>query len=186
MEHVARSIGHDPLEFRMKNMLGKGDALLEGGVMEDEENPAKTLIEQVKESSKYAQRRTVADQFNRVLELHVNTIEDQVMTSLQDNKWKKKGLSLIPVRYQHRYFGTNYHVLVSCYAHDGTVAVITGGIEMGQGLNTKVAQVVAAELGITLDMVKVKPACNVVGANNSVTGGSMGSECCASVRTITI
>lgn len=49
------------------------------------------------------------------------------------------------------------------------------------GLNTKVAQVVAKELGISVDMIKIKPTDNFVGPNNSVTGGSMGSECCASV-----
>ena len=40
---------------------------------------------------------------------------------------------------------------------------------------------VAKELGIPVSMVRVKPTDNLVAPNNSVTGGSMGSECCASV-----
>ena len=89
---------------------------------------------------------------------------------------------MVPVRYPHSYIGFKYHVMVSVYAHDGTVSVSHGGIEMGQGLNTKVAQTVAKELGISLDMIKVKATNNLVGPNNSTTGGSMGSECCSSVR----
>ena len=88
----------------------------------------------------------------------------------------------MPCVYSHNYFGTKYHVLVSIYAGDGTVSVSHGGIEMGQGLNTKVAQVVAKELGIGVDMIRVKPTNNVVGPNNSVTGGSMGSEFCSLVK----
>ena len=42
-------------------------------------------------------------------------------------------------------------------------------------------KVVAKELGIPVSMVRVKPTDNLVAPNNSVTGGSMGSECCASV-----
>ena len=57
----------------------------------------------------------------------------------------------------------------------------TAGIEMGQGINTKVAQVVAKELGVDLDMVRVKPSNNFANVNGSVTGGGMGSECNCSV-----
>ena len=53
---------------------------------------------------------------------------------------------------------------------------------MGQGINTKVAQVVAKELGVDLDMVRVKPSNNFANVNGSVTGGGMGSECNCSVR----
>ena len=56
-----------------------------------------------------------------------------------------------------------------------------GGIEMGQGINTKVAQVVARELDIDMDMVRVKPSNNFANVNGSVTGGGMGSECNCSV-----
>lgn len=71
---------------------------------------------------------------------------------------------------------------MNIYALDGTVSVCHGGIEMGQGINTKVAQVVAKELEIPVDMIRIRPTNDLVGPNNSVTGGSMGSECCCSVQ----
>ena len=66
------------------------------------------------------------------------------------------------------------------------MAVSHGGVEMGQGLNTKVAQVVAKTLGITMDMIKVKPTDNLMAPNNSCTGGSVGSEICSSVWQIAL
>ena len=68
---------------------------------------------------------------------------------------------------------------------DGSIAVSHGGIEMGQGINTKVAQTVANELkdyGVTIDMIKVKAANNLVSPNNCVTGGSTTSELTCNVR----
>ena len=56
------------------------------------------------------------------------------------------------------------------------------GIEMGQGINTKVCQVIARELGVPMELIRIKPTNNFTAANSSVTGGSMGSECCCSVR----
>ena len=61
------------------------------------------------------------------------------------------------------------------------MAVSHGAIEMGQGVNTKVCQVVARELGISMDMIRIKPTNSFANANGSVTGGSMGSECNCSV-----
>src|SRR5256885_15403070 len=62
----------------------------------------------------------------------------------------KRGLSLTPLK-----FGISFNVkhfnqagaLVHVY-NDGSILVNHGGTEMGQGLNTKVAQVVAHELGV--------------------------------------
>jgi xanthine dehydrogenase/oxidase len=52
----------------------------------------------------------------------------------------KRGIALVPLKYGLRYSG-NFHALVSIYAVDGTVAVVHGGIECGQGINTKVSSI---------------------------------------------
>ena len=101
----------------------------------------------------------------------------EILYFLQENIWQKKGISLIPIRYGHNYWGTRYHVNISVYQGDGSVAVTHGGIEMGQGINTKVAQCIAYELGISLDMIKTKPVTLVTNPNAATTGGSAGSEC---------
>lgn len=72
--------------------------------------------------------------------------------------------------------------MVSIYHGDGSVAVSVGSIEMGQGLNTKVAQTVASILGIPLDMISVKPTNTLTAPNAIVTGGGIGSEISCFVR----
>jgi xanthine dehydrogenase/oxidase len=54
----------------------------------------------------------------------------------------KKGIALVPLKYALSYTG-NFSALVSIYAVDGTVAVAHGGIECGQGINTKVSSTYA-------------------------------------------
>lgn len=66
--------------------------------------------------------------------------------------------------------------LISVFAVDGTVSVAHNGIEMGQGINTKVAQCVAYSLGIPLEFIQCKPVTALTNPNGSVTGGSAGSE----------
>jgi xanthine dehydrogenase/oxidase len=79
------------------------------------------------------------------------------------------------MKYPLEYFGTS-HALVSIYHGDGSVSVSVGGIEMGQGLNTKVAQTTAYALGIPLEKISVKPSNSLTAPNATVTGGSIGSE----------
>ena len=94
----------------------------------------------------------------------------------------KRGISLIPVRYVHMIPETVFYAQIVIYHSDGSVAVSHGGIEMGQGINTKVAQVVASVLGIDMSYVTVKSANNFVSPNTSATDGSTGTPCACSVN----
>lgn len=55
------------------------------------------------------------------------------------NRWRKRGLSMVPLRYGVTWVPFNATVLVSVYAGDGTVSIVHGGVEIGQGINTKVS-----------------------------------------------
>jgi xanthine dehydrogenase/oxidase len=68
---------------------------------------------------------------------------------------------------------------VAVYHIDGSVIVAHGGIEMGQGINTKVAQTVAAFLDIPLEKIRVRPTSNFITPNSSLTAaGSTSESCC--------
>jgi xanthine dehydrogenase large subunit len=90
----------------------------------------------------------------------------------------KRGLALTPVK-----FGISFNVthlnqagaLVHVYT-DGSVLVNHGGTEMGQGLNTKVAQVVAHELGLPFEAVRVSATDTHKVANTSATAASTGTD----------
>ena len=106
------------------------------------------------------------------------------------NKWIKRGISVVPCKYYVGIvsdFNFPCHVLLSIYETDGSIAVTHGGIEMGQGMNTKVAQVVASTLGLpNVDLISVKPTDTVTSANGMVTGGSMGSELFCNVSVLVL
>ena len=57
---------------------------------------------------------------------------------LKANRWRKRGINVVPLKFGLGWNGAPYTVLVSIYATDGTVAVTHGGVEVGQGINTKV------------------------------------------------
>ncbi|XP_062708343.1 xanthine dehydrogenase isoform X1 [Aedes albopictus] len=121
------------------------------------DNKMKTLMPQFRSDVKYDDRKRAIDEFNA------------------SNRWKKRGIAVVPMQYWLDFFG-QLNAIVSVYAGDGTVSVTHGGIEMGQGMNTKVAQVTAYVLGIPLEKVNVKPSTSLTSPNAIVTGGSMTSE----------
>lgn len=85
------------------------------------------------------------------------------------------------MRWPQRFFGYRFTVQAAIFKDDGSVTISHGGIEMGQGLNTKVAQVAAKELGIPLEMINIRTTDSFIANNNTNTGGSFGSELCAAV-----
>ncbi|XP_054263474.1 uncharacterized protein LOC128986893 [Macrosteles quadrilineatus] len=123
----------------------------------DNKYPVLNLISQLKEKSDYESRKKGVQDFNK------------------NNLWKKRGITLMPMRFPMETLG-NYHAMVSVYRNDGSVAITHGGVEIGQGIDTKAAQVCASALGIPLDCVVVKPTNTLICPNNQVTGGSFTTE----------
>ncbi len=160
LDSVARRLGRDGLAVRQANFYGTTDRNVTpyGQVVED--NIAPELTAQLVATSGYAARREAIAAFNATSPV------------------LKKGLALVPLK-----FGISFNVthlnqagaLVHVYT-DGSVLVNHGGTEMGQGLNTKVAQVVAHELGLPLEAVRCSATDTSKIANTSATAASTGSD----------
>ena len=160
LDSVARALGRDPLAVRRANFYGtdSNNVTPYGEVVDD--NIIHDLVAQLEQDASYAQRRADVAAFNAGSEV------------------LKKGLALTPLK-----FGISFNVnhlnqagaLVHVYT-DGSVLVNHGGTEMGQGLNTKVAQVVAHELGVPFEAVRCSATDTSKIANTSATAASTGSD----------
>jgi len=166
LDEIARNLGQDALQVRRANFYGCSD---EDGPQarnvthygqKVEDNVIAALVDELEQTSQYQQRRRDINTFNAA------------------NVILKKGLALTPVK-----FGISFNVphlnqagaLVHVYT-DGSVLVNHGGTEMGQGLNTKVAQVVANALGLPLERVRCSATDTSKIANTSATAASTGSD----------
>jgi xanthine dehydrogenase large subunit len=167
LDSIARTLGKDPLDVRKLNFYGQDPATPErpnGTVtpygQKVEDNVIHELVAELEASSDYRARRRAIATFNAGSPL------------------LKRGIALTPVK-----FGISFNVkhfnqagaLVHVY-NDGSILVNHGGTEMGQGLNTKVAQVVAHELGVSFDAVRVTATDTQKVANTSATAASTGSD----------
>lgn len=160
IDDIARELGRDPLDVRLANFYGIGERDLTPYGQRVEDNVLAPLAAQLLETSDYRERRATLAAFNRTSPV------------------LKRGIAITPVK-----FGISFNVpflnqagaLVHVY-RDGSVLVNHGGTEMGQGLNTKVAQVVAHVLGLPLDSVRVTAADTSKVANTSATAASTGSD----------
>jgi xanthine dehydrogenase large subunit len=160
IDDVARSLGLDPLDVRRRNLYGKTERNQTpyGQVVED--NVLHELIGELEATSHYRARRAAVREFNA------------------NNDVLKKGIALTPVKFGIAFNVTHFNqagALVHIYT-DGSALVNHGGTEMGQGLNTKVAQVVAHELGIRFGRVRVTATDTSKVANTSATAASTGSD----------
>ena len=151
---------------RAKNFYSRGDATIKGNILTYYNMPI--IYAQLQESASYAQRQADVAAYNVA------------------NKWTKRGIVIQPARFpisfHHGGAPSEFQTHVSVYP-DGTVIVQHGGIEIGQGINTKVAQAAALALGCDLGLITVA-ATNTRALPNihSVTGGSVTSEmCCDSI-----
>ncbi len=170
IDSVARHLGRDPLDVRRANFYGPSPAAGEAGSAAGRnvtpyaqtvaDNIIHELVDELESSSDYRKRRAEIAEFNT------------------GSAILKRGIALTPVK-----FGISFNVkhfnqagaLVHVY-NDGSILVNHGGTEMGQGLNTKVAQVVAHELGVDLERVRCTATDTQKVANTSATAASTGAD----------
>ncbi|MCR5885826.1 xanthine dehydrogenase molybdopterin binding subunit [Rhizobacter sp. J219] len=163
LDTIARTLGKDPLDVRMLNYYGPGDGderVTTPYGQKVEDNILQALTAQLEVTSDYRARRLAVAEFNATSPL------------------LKRGIAFTPVK-----FGISFNVahfnqagaLVHVY-NDGSILVNHGGTEMGQGLNTKVAQVVAHELGVAFERVRVTATDTQKVVNTSATAASTGSD----------
>ncbi|KAH8327480.1 hypothetical protein KR074_004615 [Drosophila pseudoananassae] len=102
---------------------------------------------------------------------------DQVNLFNTQNRWRKRGLGLSIMNFPlNTTIGFTYPATVAIYHEDGSVVISHGAIEIGQGINTKAAQVAAFVLKVPLDKVRIEGSNTVNGANTMITANSMTSE----------
>jgi xanthine dehydrogenase large subunit len=160
IEEIAASLGLDAYDVRRRNCYGCGDRNVTpyGQLIVNNTLPA--LFERLAETADYHQRRAAIRAFNA-----------------SSRGWLK-GLSLVPVK-----FGISFtrrtlnqaNALVNIYL-DGTIQVSTGGTEMGQGLNTKVRQLVADQFALPAEAVAVMPTSTEKNNNTSPTAASASTD----------
>jgi len=160
IDDIARALGCDPLDVRKRNLYGKTERNRAPYGMMVEDNIAPDLIDDLEARADYRARREAIVAWNR------------------GSPIVKRGIALTPVKFGISFTATHYNqagALIHVY-QDGTVLLNHGGTEMGQGLFTKVQQVVANELGVALSTVRVSASDTSKVPNASPTAASSGSD----------
>ncbi|OAT23956.1 xanthine dehydrogenase molybdenum-binding subunit [Buttiauxella gaviniae ATCC 51604] len=160
MDHIARELGLDPLEVRKRNYYGDTERNVTHYHQTVEHNIMPEITRQLEASADYHSRREQISEFNRLSPV------------------LKRGLALTPVKFGISFtssFLNQAGALLLIYT-DGTAQLNHGGTEMGQGLNTKVAQVVAEVLQIPVEQIQVTATNTGKVPNTSPTAASSGAD----------
>ena len=160
LDDIARHRGLDPLAVRCANFYGGPGRDLTPYGMRVEDDTLAPLVARLAADARYAERRAEVAAFNAASPV------------------LKRGLALTPVKFGISFTNTFLNqagALVHVYT-DGSVRVSHGGTEMGQGLYTKVRQIVAAEFGLPMDDVRLSATDTTRVPNTSATAASSGSD----------
>ncbi|XP_068878225.1 aldehyde oxidase isoform X4 [Aphelocoma coerulescens] len=112
------------------------------------------------EKSAYYSRRTTINEFNK------------------ENYWKKRGIAIVPMKFPFG-LGTPYLSQAAALVHiytDGSVLLTHGGIEMGQGIHTKMIQVASRELNIPMSCIHFCETSTTTVPNACASVGSAGTD----------
>ena len=160
MEEIAYHRGLDSLDVRKRNFYAAGGRDVTPYHQTVEDNIAPRIVAELEIGADYQARRQAVLDWNAA----GGTI--------------RKGIALTPVKFGISFTATWYNqagALLHIYS-DGSVQLNHGGTEMGQGLNTKIAQVVAEELQIDFDRIKITRTTTEKVPNTSATAASSGSD----------
>ncbi len=160
MDKIARKIGEDPLTIRKRNLYQGPTRNVTPYGMQVEHNLLAELIDHLEGSSDYWQRRQALTKFNATSAII------------------KKGLALTPVKFGISFTAKHLNqagALLHVYT-DGSLQINHGGTEMGQGLHTKIGQIVAHEFGLPLSHVEVTSTRTDKVPNTSPTAASSGTD----------
>jgi xanthine dehydrogenase large subunit len=159
MGDIARYLKRDPLEVRRRNLYAQAGQTTHYG-MPVEDNILHDLLSKLEQTSTYLLRKTVISAWNS-----------------QQHHFKR-GISITPVKFGISFTATLFNqagALVHVYT-DGSVQINHGGTEMGQGLHTKIAQIVAHELGIPDELIRATASDTSKIPNASATAASAGTD----------
>lgn len=155
--HAADKLGVDKSEIQRKNLLQDGDEFPYGQL----------AVSEAETSWSQADNRF---DFNR--------IQAEVKVFNEQNKYLKRGVAIQPICFGISFTKTlmnQARSLVHVYT-DGSVAVSTGAVEMGQGVNTKILQVASRIFSISPEKVKIHTTNTLRIANTSPTAASAGAD----------
>jgi xanthine dehydrogenase large subunit len=160
IEDIAYALGRDPLEIRRANFYGTTDNNVTPYHQTVEDNVIHRIVDELEHDSDYQARRKAVLAYN------------------ERGGILRKGIALTPVKFGISFTATWYNqagALVHLY-RDGSIHLSHGGTEMGQGLYIKVAQVLADEFQVPLDLVKITATTTGKVPNTSATAASSGSD----------
>ncbi|MDJ1157055.1 xanthine dehydrogenase molybdopterin binding subunit [Chelatococcus sp. SYSU_G07232] len=160
IEEIAFALGKDPLEIRRLNFYGTADRNVTPYHQTVTDNVIHDLVARLASDSDYHARRAEIRAWNA------------------RRRWQRRGLALTPVKFGISFTKTEANqagALVHIYK-DGSIHLNHGGTEMGQGLYTKVAQVVAEEFKVDLSRVHITATTTGKVPNTSPTAASSGAD----------
>ncbi|CAL1529227.1 unnamed protein product [Lymnaea stagnalis] len=156
MEHVAKALNLHPIVVKEINLYEDGQIDLHGHQLS--QCRMREVWRRIKDMAEVEGRLRQVEAFNG------------------ENLWKKRGLTMTACKYGVSYFGNGMPATVTIFARDGSVAISQGGVEMGQGLYTKVAQAVAHVLGVPIENIKVRPNQTIISPTSSVSAASIATD----------
>lgn len=158
IHHIATELQRSPEEIKELNFHNDGVVLHYGQLLQN--CTISSVWDELKASCNFVEARKAINNFN------------------SNNRWRKRGIAMIPTKFGISFtakFMNQAGALVQVYT-DGTVLVTHGGVEMGQGLHTKVAQVAASSFNIPLSSVFISETSTDKVPNASPTAASASSD----------